>query len=95
MTTDRPGPLSPRQLECLRLVADGYSYAQIAEQLDLGKPTINGYVHEIRRQLGARTTAHAVAIGYRTGLLSQPLSDEAAVVGLAHTMGYRIALVRQ
>jgi len=55
--------LSPKQLTALRLLAAGLERAQIAEQMGVGKETVKSHLTEVRRKLGARTSAQAVAIG--------------------------------
>lgn len=53
--------LSPRQRECLALVRKGLTSDQIAETLDLSPRTVDQYIGEGGRRLGARTRAQAVA----------------------------------
>ena len=53
--------LSRRQLEILRLIADGYSNAQIAARLFLTEGTVKWHVRRILRALGVANRAQAVA----------------------------------
>src|ERR1700682_2676018 len=46
-------PLSPRETEILRLVADGVGNAEIAERLHLGLGTVKGHVADILEKLAA------------------------------------------
>ena len=55
--------LSPKQLTALRLLAQGNERKRIAEQMGIGEETVKSHLSEVRRKLGARTSAHAVAIG--------------------------------
>jgi DNA-binding NarL/FixJ family response regulator len=55
--------LSPKQLAALRLLAQGLERKQIAEQMGVGEETVKTHLAEVRRKLGARTSAQAVAIG--------------------------------
>ncbi len=55
--------LSPKQLGVLRLLAQGFERKQIAERMGIGEETVKTHVSEVRRKLGARTSAQAVAIG--------------------------------
>jgi DNA-binding NarL/FixJ family response regulator len=55
--------LSPKQLAALRLLAQGMERKQIAEQMGVGEETVKSHLSEVRRKLGARTSAQAVAIG--------------------------------
>jgi DNA-binding CsgD family transcriptional regulator len=66
----KPGsPLSPRQADVLFLVAAGSTYEEVGEELGSSGVTVNTHVATIRAKLGAKTTAHAVAIAYQKGLL--------------------------
>jgi DNA-binding NarL/FixJ family response regulator len=55
--------LSPKQLAALRLLAQGLERKQIAERMGIGEETVKSHLSEVRRKLGARTSAQAVAIG--------------------------------
>jgi DNA-binding NarL/FixJ family response regulator len=55
--------LSPKQLTALRLLAQGLERKEIAEQMGIGEETVKTHLAEVRRKLGARTSAQAVAIG--------------------------------
>ncbi|HWK29830.1 MAG TPA: response regulator transcription factor [Solirubrobacter sp.] len=65
---ERP-ELSPKQLEVLRLVARGFERRQIAEDLGIGDETVKSHLAALRRRLGARTSAHAVALGLVNSLI--------------------------
>ena len=60
--------VTPRELEVLALVADGYSTREIAERLWITDETVRTHVRRLLDRLHARTRAHAVAIAYREGL---------------------------
>ena len=53
--------LSPREVDILRLVAQGLSDAQIAERLFLSPHTVHRHVANIRTKLGVPSRAAAVA----------------------------------
>jgi DNA-binding NarL/FixJ family response regulator len=55
--------LSPKQLTALRLLAQGLERKAIAEKMGIGEETVKTHLAEVRRKLGARTSAQAVAIG--------------------------------
>jgi two-component system NarL family response regulator len=55
--------LTPKQLQALRLLAEGLERKQIAERMGIGEETVKSHLAEVRRKLGARTAAQAVAIG--------------------------------
>lgn len=61
-----------RELAVLRLVAEGFTNAEIGEHLFITVRTVKYHSASVRRKLGARTPAHAVALGYRSGLLCLP-----------------------
>jgi DNA-binding CsgD family transcriptional regulator len=60
--------VTPRELEVLALIADGYSTREIAQMLWITDETVRTHVRRLLSRLGARTRAHAVAIAYRDGL---------------------------
>jgi two-component system response regulator DevR len=62
--------LSPKQLAALRLLAQGRDRKQIAEQMGVGEETVKSHLAEVRRKLGARTSAQAVAIGLINSLFA-------------------------
>ena len=74
--TPRPGsapglvePLSPRELEVLRLVAVGRSNRQVAAELFVTVGTVKSHLHTISGKLGAANRVEAVARGRDLGLL--------------------------
>lgn len=55
-------PLTPRQLEILRLVAQGLTNAAIAERLTLTESTIKSHIHQILAKTNSKNRAEAIAI---------------------------------
>jgi DNA-binding NarL/FixJ family response regulator len=62
-------PLSPREVEILRLLADGLPNKIIAARLGISDHTVKTHVASILDKLGAGTRAEAVALGVRQGLI--------------------------
>jgi DNA-binding NarL/FixJ family response regulator len=60
--------LSSRELEVLRLLAEGESNRQIASRLGLSPHTIERHVANLYRKIGARGRADATAYALRSGL---------------------------
>jgi pimeloyl-ACP methyl ester carboxylesterase/DNA-binding CsgD family transcriptional regulator len=63
------GPLSDREREVLRLVAEGLSDAQIAQRLIVSPHTVHRHVANIRTKLGQPSRAAAAAYAARRGLI--------------------------
>ncbi len=63
------GPLSPRERDVLRLVAEGLSTKRIARMLYISEGTVRFHVASIFTKLGADTRAQAIALAARRGLL--------------------------
>ncbi|MBV8715234.1 MAG: response regulator transcription factor [Chloroflexi bacterium] len=66
---DGEQPLSDRQRTILRLVADGLSNREIAEQVHLSELTVKSYIEDLLKQLGARNRVHAAILATRRGWL--------------------------
>jgi len=56
---NRKGPLSPRELEVLELLASGKSYSGIADQLFVDKETIRSHIKNIYLKLEVHSKASA------------------------------------
>ena len=57
--------LTKRETEVLNLLADGLRVDEIANRLFISKKTVGSHVENIRRKLGVRSLAQAVALAYR------------------------------
>jgi DNA-binding NarL/FixJ family response regulator len=66
---ERREPLTPRELEVLRLLAGGLANKRIAERLGISEHTAKFHVGRVLAKLDAATRAEAVAIGLRDGLI--------------------------
>lgn len=63
-------PLTNRETQILRYVADGNSNKRIAQILDISEQTIKNHVSSILRKLNANDRAHAVVLAIRRGWIS-------------------------
>ncbi|NLU64204.1 response regulator transcription factor [Rhodococcus sp. HNM0563] len=61
-------PLTPRELEVLRLIADGLSNSEIAGTLQISPETVKTFVSRILAKLNVRDRVQAVVYAYRNGL---------------------------
>jgi len=60
-------PLTPRQLEILRLIQQGITYKEIADRLTVSQNTIKYHVKQILNQLGVNTRTEAIAQAIQQG----------------------------
>jgi putative nucleotidyltransferase with HDIG domain len=67
--TPGSSPLTPREVEILRLLASGLLAKQAAHELGLADSTIRNHLHRIYRRIGAADRAQAVLIATREGWL--------------------------
>ena len=61
--------LAEREIEVLRLVADGFDTAEIATKLSYSQRTVKNVLHDITSRLQLRNRSHAVAYALRHGLI--------------------------
>ena len=61
--------LTEREIEVLRLVADGLDTAEIAGSLAYSERTIKNIIHDVTARLNLRNRSHAVAYAVRQGLI--------------------------
>lgn len=61
--------LTPREIEVLRLVADGNTTKRIAERLFISPTTVNNHVAHILNKMSARTRLEAVRRAEKAGLI--------------------------
>ena len=60
---------SPRELECLRWVAKGKTYIEVAMILNISDHTVRTYLKTARMKLGSVTLAQAASEAQILGLL--------------------------
>lgn len=69
---DLKGPVEPlkeKEMRVLKLLAEGYSNAAMAEKLIVSDSTVRSHLRNINMKLGAESRTHAVALARRFGLI--------------------------
>lgn len=61
--------LAQREIDVLRLVADGYDTSEIADQLAYSERTVKNVLHDITSRMQLRNRSQAVAYAIREGLI--------------------------
>jgi DNA-binding NarL/FixJ family response regulator len=61
--------LTPREIEVLRLVAEGCRNRDIAERLFISEDTVKVHLKHVMEKLGATDRTHAVTIALRRGII--------------------------
>lgn len=68
-TAPQGSPLTPRETEILRLIADGYGNAEVSEKLFIGLGTVKGHIRDILTKLAASDRTHAAVVALRKGYI--------------------------
>ena len=63
-------PLTPREMEILNYIAQGYFNKEIAIKLGISEQTIKNHVTSILRKLNANARTEAVVVAIKQGLIS-------------------------
>lgn len=63
------GSVTPRQLQVLRLLAEGRSSRDIAKRLSISEVTVRNHVNHLLRKLKVHSRLEAVALAYQAGVL--------------------------
>ncbi len=58
-----------REVEVLRLIADGYDTAEIAAKLSYSERTVKNVIHDVTSRFNLRNRCHAVAYALRVGVI--------------------------
>lgn len=61
--------LTEREVQVLRLLADGLDTAEVSRRLFLSERTVKNVVHDITSRLNLRNRTHAVAFALKQGLI--------------------------
>jgi DNA-binding NarL/FixJ family response regulator len=61
--------LTEREIQVLRLIADGLDTGEVARQLAFSERTIKSILHDVTTRLQLRNRSHAVAYAVREGLI--------------------------
>jgi DNA-binding NarL/FixJ family response regulator len=67
---EMPEPLTPREMDVLRLLAQGQSNKEIARTLRLVEETVKSHVRHILAKLGVQSRTQAVLAAIRLGIVS-------------------------
>jgi PAS domain S-box-containing protein len=67
--------LTPRQLEVLRLLAEGLETPEIARRLGVADETARNHIRALLRATGAHSRLEAVLLGFRHGVVAHNLAQ--------------------
>lgn len=65
----RVSPLTARETDVLRLIADGVGNVEISQRLHIGLGTVKGHVRDILEKLAASDRTHAAVVALRKGYI--------------------------
>jgi DNA-binding NarL/FixJ family response regulator len=58
-----------REIEVLRLLAEGYDTAEVADRLAYSERTVKNVLHDVTSRFNLRNRCHAVAYAVRAGVI--------------------------
>ena len=64
-----PFHISQKELEVLKMLADGYAYKEMAEQLDVSQSAIEKRIHPLFQRFNVKNNAHLIAFAFQNNLL--------------------------
>jgi DNA-binding CsgD family transcriptional regulator len=65
----QPSPLTPREQQCVILLAHGATDEEIAGELTISHATVRFHLDGARRKLTARSRAHLAALAVSAGIV--------------------------
>jgi two-component system, NarL family, response regulator LiaR len=80
LASEAPGGLTRRELEILRLLAEGHSNSQLAGMLWVTEQTVKFHLSNIYRKLRVANRTEASRWAQRNGLLTEPSEESGAPV---------------
>ena len=83
---NRTTVISPSELRVLELVAQGYTYPEVASRLGVALSTVKTHMQRLSRRWGAHNSAHCVHLAYQRRIFA---------VASPVTLGVRPLMVRQ
>ncbi len=64
-----PYHISQKEMEALRLLADGYAYKEMAEKLDLSQSAVEKRIRPLFQRFNVKNNAHLIAFAFQNNLL--------------------------
>jgi NarL family two-component system response regulator LiaR len=62
-------PLTPREVDVLRLISEGKANTEIAKELNIGLGTVKGHIRDILEKLSAADRTQAAVVALRKGFI--------------------------
>ena len=65
-------PLTPRERQVVELIARGYTYRRVANELMVSEKTVGAHMHNIFKKLGVASRHELSIEAYRRGIVDRP-----------------------